>query len=123
MLDDELDGRLLNWGRCYRDKDTKLGYPTRVPFMQFASKSELMAELDAAHIENIISSLYMGGLGRSELYAFILKVEYIKKPDSHVSGRASEVRKEFHCPCAERTYYYHLAKAKQVIELFAEPIK
>lgn len=125
MEADLIHGRLLNWGRCFpRNRpDAKLGYPTKVSFVELPSKSFLVAELDGQHIEDIVSSLYVSNLGRATLYAYILKVEYIEKPDSHVSVRAKEVKKHFKCPCGERTYYSHLENAKKMVRLFAESIK
>ena len=82
-------------------------------------------EIDAAYLAYIISTLDMAGregFGLGDLYAFILKLEYIEigRP---VGQRAKHVSRKFQRRCGERTYYYHLAAAKRVVHEFAEPIK
>ena len=82
-------------------------------------------EIDGAHLAYIISTLDMAGregIGIGDLYAFILKIEYIEiaRP---VGERAKHVSRKFSRPCGERTYYYHLAAAKKAVHSFAEPIK
>ena len=123
----ELDARLLNWGRWLRSgAKPKLGYPGQSPFVVSPSRGSTIAELDAQHIEDIVSSLYVSGLPRANLQAFILRVEYVEKPTGqmpHVSQRAADVRRKYKCRCGERTYYNHLAKAKKMVEMFADPIK
>lgn len=127
---DEVHGRLLNWGRWLRYDNTiaRLGYPTQSPFVFSPHKGKVIADLDAVHIEFIISSMYISGdfspLGM--LYAFILRVEYAEHPDNrmpHVSQRAQDVRRKFKRPCAERTYYHHLEKAKLMVSALAGPLQ
>lgn len=126
--DEEIHARLCNWGRWLRyDPGQSLGYPTKSPFV-FSPRAGggLIADLDAEHIEWIVSSLGISGLERGELYAFVLKVEYAERPEHampHVSQRAADVKDRFRCPCAERTYYHHLAKAREAVHTFADPIK
>ena len=128
LNNDLIHTRLLNWGRWLRNDSTfaRLGYPSHAPYLVSPSKGKLIAALDAQHIEYIVSTLAVSGIDRAVLYAFILKVEYAERKNNeipHVSQRAKDVRRRFKCPCAERTYYHHLNKAKQAVQAFAEEIK
>ena len=128
LKDDEIHARLLNWGSWLRWDNTiaRLGYPTQCPFVFSPRKGAMVADIDAEHIEWIVSSLHVSELPLGVLYAFVLKVEYAERPDKavpHVSQRAGDVRRRFRRPCAERTYYHHLAKAKRAVTMFAGPIQ
>jgi len=128
LIKDEINARLTNWGRWLRYDSTyaKLGFPSQSPFIFSPSRGVLVADLDAQHIEWIVSTLCMCGYPRCLLHAFILRVEYAERPNNampHVSQRAADVRKRFKRPCAESTYYQHLAKAKKAVQLLAEPMK
>ena len=125
---DEIHVRLINWGSWLRHDSTfsKLGYPSQAPFIFSPSKGVLIADLDAAYIEWIVSTLHMSGFERGLLYAFILKVEYAERSEGkvpHVSQRAKDVSRHFKRPCAERTYYHHLANAKKAVQMLAGPMK
>lgn len=128
LEDDEVSARLINWGRWLRFDDTlyRLGFPHEAPFVFSPRKGGVIADLDAEHIEWVISSLAVSNIGNGRLYAFILKVEYAEKPEGligPVSTRAEDVRRRFKRPCAERTYYHHLEKARDTIKLLADPRK
>ena len=131
---DEVHVRLLNWGRWLRYDSTyaRLGYPSQAPFLFTPRKGALIASLDAQYIEDIVSDLYVSGLERPEewpknlLYAFILRVEYAEKPEAlmgTVADRAKDVRKRFRRPCAESTYYGHLANAKIAVSMLSGPMR
>lgn len=125
---DEIHARLVNWGRWLRwdSAIARLGYPTEAPFSFSPRRGGIVADLDAEHIEWVISSLNVSGYENGVLYAFILKVEYAESPDqamSYVGQRAEDVRQRFKRPCAISTYYYHLVKAKTAVRYLAGPIK
>ena len=125
---DEIHARLLNWGRWLRyDPDmAKLGYPRKSPFVFSPTRGTMIADIDAEYIEYIVSTLNVSKFGRGELHAFILRVEYVEHEESHMphaSQRARDVRRRFRLPCAERTYYKLLEKAKAAVDALAEPLK
>lgn len=127
LKDEETDARLINWGKWLRSDNTyqKLNFPSKAPFTVEPTRGSTINEIDAEWIAHVISTLAMSNLGRSDLYAFVLKVEYVdssgNKPP-HVSQRAADVRKRFKMPCAESTYYKHLSKAKRLVQYLAGPI-
>lgn len=128
LEDDEVHARLINWGRWLRFDDTlyRLGFPHEAPFVFSPRKGGVIADIDAEHIEWIVSSLAVSNIGNGMLYAFILKIEYAEKPEGMigpVETRAADVRRRFKRPCAISTYYYHLAKAKQAVKILADPRK
>ncbi len=127
LMDEETKARLINWGRWLRSDDTyyKLNYPSKAPFTVEPVRDSVINDIDAEWIAYVISTLAMSNLGRSDLYAFVLKVEFVDavgKKTPHVSQRAADVRKHFKWPCAESTYYKHLGKAKELVQLLAGPI-
>ena len=127
LWDDETHARLMNWGKWLQSDNTyrKLGYPSKAPFTVEPTKGSVIAENDGAWIAEVISTCWMWDIGRSKLYAFVLKVEYAEnagKKMPHVSQRAADVRRYFKRPCAESTYYKHLDKAKMMVQLLAGPI-
>lgn len=126
--------RLINWGRWLKYDNTfaKLGYPKHAPFVFIPYKGKMIADLDAEHIEFIVSTLAVAGRNSPELcrdgllHSFILKIEYgetIREKKRPVADRAEDVRRRFNRPCSEKTYYYHLARAKRAVRLLAGPVK
>jgi hypothetical protein len=127
LMDEETEARLINWGKWLRSDNTyqKLNFPSKAPFTVEPVRGSVINDVDGEWIAHIVSTLSMSNLGRASLYAFVLKVEFVdaagkKKP--HVSQRAADVRKHYKMPCAESTYYKHLGKAKELVQLFAGPI-
>ena len=122
-----LEARLYNWGLfCRVGGFPKLGYPTWNEIMR-EYMSEPGAgrispnEIDGMHLENVISSLNVisrGGMGMGELYAFILKLEYIER-GRPIRAKAEHVRHKFRCKCGERAYYYHYYGARKAVATFA----
>jgi len=127
LLAEEIEARLINWGKWLQSDNTyrRLGYPSKPPFTVEPTRGSVIAENDAEWIAYVISTCAMWDFGRSRLYAFVLKVEYAERAGKkipHVSQRAADVRKHFKMPCAESTYYKHLNKAKEMVQLLAGPI-
>ena len=134
MTPDELqlvEARLVNWSLFLRHGGIPvLGYTTWPQIMkQFwgepGNGAATADEIDAMHLADIISTLDVAGrngIGMGSLYAFVLRVEYLEvgRP---VGERAKHVSRKFKRRCGERTYYYHLAAAKNAVNAFAEPIK
>ena len=135
MTKDELElieARLINWALFLRHGGIPmLGYITWPQIMkQFWGEPgngvAVANEIDAAHIADIISTMDVAGRDgewkKGDLYAFVLKIEYIEigRP---VEERARHVRTKFKRRCGERQYYKHLAKAKTAVNAFVEPIK
>ena len=129
----EQEVRLVNWGRWHRHDDTlaRLAYPTWPQIMRLywpAPGGPAVAELDAEHLEHVISTLDIagrGGFGWGELYAFCLRIEYIERPTDKQrppSERARFVREKFKRPCAVRTYHHHVQNAKRAVFALAGPI-
>lgn len=131
MGSSEIDARLINWGRWLRHDQTirRLGYPWKSPFVFSPSKGAAIADLDAEHIEWVISSLDVAGrqgFGKGMLYAYILRLEFAERDGDHlppVGDRAKDVSRRFKRPCGERTYYYHLAAAKRLVAVLAEELR
>jgi hypothetical protein len=129
-IDEELHGRLLNWGRWLRYDDTvsQLGYPKKCPFTFSPSRGGMVADIDAQHIEHVVSSLDMagrGGFGHGWMYAFILRVEYAEKPDGlmgPVSERAKDVSRRFKTRCSQRQYYNLLYRARRMVAEFVDKL-
>jgi len=125
---EEIHIRLLNWGRWHRADDTylRLGYPRGPAFALVRTKGRVIADLDAQHIEWVISTMNVSEVIKwGRLHAFVLKVEYIEHDEKdmpHVSQRARDVRRRFKRRCAESTYYQHLNKARQRVHILADPI-
>ena len=127
-----IEARLVNWALFLRHGGIPaLSFITWPQIMkQFwgdpGNGAALTNEIDAMYLADIISTMDIAGReGRWEkgdLYAFILKIEYIEigRP---VEERARHVRTKFKRRCGERTYYHHLANAKTAVHSFAEPIK
>lgn len=127
LEEDEIDARLKNWGRWLRYDDTlaRLGLPTQSPWVFSPRKGGMIADLDAEHMEWVITCMYCSGLDYPHLHAFILRVEYAEHPEGQVppvSQRAADVRRRFKRPCAERTYYHHLANARRAAFVLAGPM-
>lgn len=124
---EEVDARLINWGRWLRHDDTfaRLGFPSQSPWVFSPRKGSMVADLDAEHIEWVVSSR-MKEAKCPELYSYILRVEYAYKATEStppVSLRAKYVREHFNKSCAERTYYHHLNNAKYAVFQYAGEIK
>lgn len=125
---EQIHARLLNWGRWLRNDNTyqKLGYPSKSPFVVAPTKGNLISDLDAQHIEEVVSSLNVSGINNAVIYAFILKIEYAERPTSRmhtVGDRAKDVSRHFNCRCGERTYYYHLAKARTAVSMLSGAVQ
>ncbi len=126
-IDDELHARLLNWGRYLRSDDTyyKLDYPHRCPFVMDPTKGLTVSELDADHIESIVSTFAICGYAVSEENAFVLKVEYAEKSDCFmgpVEERAHDVRRRYGIKCCVATYYELLKRARVAVNALVEPL-
>ena len=126
--DREITARLINWGlwnntNCYPN----LGYPAFVEIMSeyFPSATRINPnEIDAQHIEDVISSLDLagrGGIGWGEIWAFVCRLEYIEFERPR-SAKAEHVRLKYKRPCSTRTFRYHLYNAKRAIHIFSDPI-
>ena len=132
MNEDEakrIGGRLLNWGLYIRSGGMpNLGYPSWHEIMReywgdTGTGTNAPHEIDALHLENIISTMdTMGrsGEGIGHVYAFILKLEYAEH-GRPAQAKAEHVRAKFKVRCGERTYYYRLSEAKKAVHLFADP--
>lgn len=123
----EVDARLVNWGKWLRSDSTlmKLGYPSQAPFVFSPRKGSMIADLDAEHIEWVVSSLHLSGYPRPILHRFILLTEYALRATgaTPVSERAKRVRKAFKMSFSERSYYRHLAEAKRMVMVWSGKIK
>jgi len=126
----EIHVRLLNWGRWLRWDSTiaRLGYPTEAPWVFSPRRGQLIADLDAEHIEWVVSTMYISKdfspLGH--LHAFILRVEYAERSEDEmpaVEQRAEDVQRRFKTPCHKSTYYNHIIEAKKMVFSLAGPIK
>lgn len=124
--------RLENWGRWSRQPTTPQKYPTWGQiFKRFLGEppSLSVAELDAQHLEEIITTLKLLGQAKwgylNDLTAFILRVEFAERGDNYqrpVSERARDVSRHFQRRCRSSTYYSMLARAKHVISVLANPL-
>ena len=131
-INKEEEARLSNWGLfCRFGNLPGLGLTTWPQLMrEFWGEPgigiTIPNELDAIHLENIISTMDVMGRDmdnyRGDLYAFILKLEYIEigRP---VQERAKHVRRKFKIKCGERQYYRHISNARDIVFTFAEPMK
>jgi hypothetical protein len=131
---DEWEARLINWGlwhsvdNTFRRLDYPRWYEILKKFYGIESSGLQLAELDAEHLEDIISTLDMagrGGFGWGTLWAFVLKLEYIEgAPYRHptLSQKAKDVSRKFCRPCSERSYQRHLYNARCAVFEFADPI-
>jgi hypothetical protein len=127
LMDEETEARLINWGMWLMADNTyqKLNYPSKAPFTVEPTRGSVINDNDGEWIAHIVSTLSMSNLGRAGLYAFVLRVEFVDavgKKTPHVSQRAAKIRKHFKKSCAESTYYKHLGKAKELVQLLAGPI-
>ena len=107
-IDEELHARLLNWGRWLRQNPSRLDFPHKVCFMQFPERGYTVDELDAMHIEEIVSTFEIAGLGLSRFHSAVLKIEYVERADSSmnpVDERAEDVARKFSMPFSVRSYY------------------
>lgn len=128
VIDDRMHARLLNWGRWLRYDSTiaRLGYPWKSPFVFSPSKGQAIADLDAEHIEWVVSSLACSDIGRGRLLAFVLKVEYAERPDGQlpaVEQRAKDVSLAWKMPCSRRGYYNLLSQARAAVSALADDVK
>jgi hypothetical protein len=120
--------RLINWGLAHRGKIVNLDFPTwyeiwksYLPNHDHRITPDL---IDAAHIENILTSLNLGalkGVGLGDLYLMVCKQEYIEA-DRPRELKAEYVRRAMRLPCSERTFRYHLHNAKRAVHTFANPL-
>lgn len=120
--------RLINWGLWSRFGGIpKLGYPAWIDIMREffpADCHTIPDDLDAQHIEDIISTLNIAGrrgMGWGEVYQFILKMEFVEhgRPQKL---KAQHVRGKFKQPCSVRTYQYHFYRVKRAIYYLAAPV-
>ena len=124
--DEEITARLLNWGIWNNRRGLpKFNYPSYVEIMRkyFPADGRFEPDdIDAQHLEDIISTLNVagrGGFGWGDIYAFTLKLEFIEFGRPRES-KAEHVRRKFDCPCSERTFRHHLYRAKRAVWAFAE---
>ena len=125
VIDEVMQGRLINWGRYLRPNSNGLGFPTKVPWMMFPEKCELIDELDALHIEEIVSSFKVARIGLTEVHATVLKIEYLERTDDKmntVAERAKDVSRIYKMPCSINSYYKLLYQARKAVSVFAEPL-
>ena len=125
--------RLVNWGRWNRSgSNPNLDYTTWGEIFSFylgAPSKQMVNELDAQVIEHVVTTLDMSGRAGefpwTELYAFVLRLEYMERSDDNQrvqSERAKDVSRKFKRPCASRTYRKHLYNAKRAIFTFIPAI-
>lgn len=113
--------RMINWGRCMRDRKTGHGYPRSVPFMAFPVHGWTADELDADRIEEILAAFRTSEIGLTEIHASVLKIEYLERFENQmntVAERASDVRRRYKMPCSERTYGRMLWAARKAVWSF-----
>ena len=128
----EVEARLSNWGRWNRQRINPQSYTTWQQLYSFffgAAAWRVAADIDAQHLEDVITTLDLAsrsGLFKwPRLYCFVLKLEYAERPESKqrpASERAKDVSRKFKRPCAESTYYQILARSKQMLFTFADPL-
>lgn len=126
LQDQEIHARLVNWGRWLRADNTfaALGFPKFDPVFARSTPGPSIADLDAQHLEHVISTLAGWDASRGPLYAFILKIEYAERPGHALPPaevRAEYVRRRFNRKCARSTYYGHLASARRAVFHLAGP--
>jgi len=125
---DLVTARLLNWGlwsnvNCY----PHLGYTAFVEIMKdyFPQATRINPDdIDGQYIEDILTDLNMGGIkgvGDGQLFRFVCKLEFVEFERPRES-KAEHVRRKMKRPCSERTFRYHLYRAKKAIHTFADPI-
>ena len=127
VIDMTLHGRLLNWGRYLRSDNTfsMLNYPSSSAFVVEPTKGMLISELDAEHIEVIVSSFMTSDYEMLPIHAIVLKVEYAERSESRsgpVEERAKDIGKIFKTGCSRSTYFRMLAEARNAVDAFADPL-
>lgn len=126
-IDKIMHGRLLNWGRFLRSDDTyyKLDYPHIVPFIMLPTPGKTISEVDAEHIEYIVSTLAICEYKLPREHAFVLKVEYAEKGENFigpVAERAKDVSRRYGIKCSVRGYYNMLYRARQAVDNLSMPL-
>ena len=128
IIDEVLHGRLINWGRYLRSDDTyrKLGYPGKCPFTIEPVKGETISEIDAMHIEEIVSSFHASKFKLLPVHGTILKVEYAEKPEGFmgpVKERAYDIGRIYRTRISETRYYEMLSSARFAVSVFVSPLR
>lgn len=128
VITEQMHVRLLNWGRWLRlDTGTmKHGYPTQCPFVFSPRRGTMIAELDAEHIEWIISSFAVSNITELQMISFVLKVEYADRAEAYigpVKERAKDVQRRWKVPCGLTTYHEFLRKGRIAVTMFADPLQ
>lgn len=120
--------RLINWGLWSRFGGIpKLDYPAWIDIMREFFPAECYTipdEIDAQHMESIISTLDIigrRGKGWGEVYKHILLMEYrdFGRPQE---AKAENIRDRFKTRCSIRTYQYHFYRVKRAIHYLSSPV-
>jgi len=121
---DEREIRLENWARWSNTGRINLGYPDWYDiwsaYLPSKTSGAAIAEADAMHLEDIITTLDMCGRYNADnfkwerLWAYVIKLDYLWIPRP-VELRAKMVRQTFQRPCARSTYHHHVGNAKEAI--------
>ena len=125
--DKEITARLINWGLWAKGGIPKLGTPAFVEIMSeyFPQDTRIAPdEIDAQHIEEILSSLDIagrGGMNWGDVWAFVCRLQFIEI-ERPTQAKAEHVRSKFKIRCSERTYRYHLFNARKAVHAFANPL-
>ena len=134
MLETEADrqvtARLINWGVWNKGGFPHLGTPAYVEIMRdYFPQRQLKItpnNLDAEHIEYVISTIELASRhgiieGAVGIYPLVLKLEYIEYERPR-ELKAEHIRRRHDVKCSERTFRYHLSRAKQAVHLLANPL-
>ena len=125
-----ITARLINWGLWNKGGYPSLGTPAYVEIMRdyFPQRMVKMTpnNLDAEHIEWVVSSLELGARngkigGAVGIYPLVLKLEFIEYERPR-ELKAEHVRRKHDRPCSERTFRYHLHRAKEVVNMLSSPL-
>jgi len=128
--DEVITARLINWGLWTRGgfprfEATSYACLWKAYFPQRGVRITTN-DLDAEHIEYIVSSLEMGArsgeiTGPVAIYPLVLKLEYTEHERPR-ELKAEHIRRKHDIKCSERTFRYHLHRAKEAVHLLSGPI-
>ena len=125
-----ITARLINWGIWNKGGYPLLGTPAYVEIMRdYFPQRQLKItpnNIDAEHIEYIISSIELASRsgiieGAVSIYPLVLKLEFIEYERPR-ELKAEHIRRKSSRPCSERTFRYHLSRAKQAVAMLANPL-
>jgi hypothetical protein len=125
-----ITARLTNWGIWAKGGYPNLGTPAYVEIMRdyFPQRQLKMTpnNIDAEHIEYIISTIELASRngiieGAVSIYPLVLKLEFIEYERPR-ELKAEHIRRKSSRPCSERTFRYHLSRAKQAVAMLANPL-